>query len=284
MDFAALQGILPSQHIRRLLDLGHVFGAFPEHIKAASLELAITDEIYRMKGSYTPKPGERIRGLLKEGGMYQGDINNPLETGVTYLVRLHETLVLPESVQAESAPLYDTWISGAHTSLLCDGNSTRNSVASNFAGELWLEVTPQTSLLWLKPGDRLHELFFFTKKIALSSKEYFAAHAESPLLLDQEEHPVFAHMRDRAVMLTADLVPQADGTMSIAAHASAPVPLKERFRVSAGYVARMGPNGPLFQPEVQNSPPKTLCRPEPISRIIRDGQPVTSLRYYKLAQ
>src|SRR5690349_19147877 len=93
-------GAIPYQTIQDMLQAGYVTGASETHIQPSSLDLTVTDEVYRMRGSYLPKPGEPIRDIIKRGSLYKASLEYPLERGGIYLIKLAETLKLPSEIYA----------------------------------------------------------------------------------------------------------------------------------------------------------------------------------------
>jgi len=102
------RGVLPMQMIAGMMDAGLVAGC-RERIRPGSLDLAIGGEVYRVEGSFLPRPGELVCDILSDDlfdglGARRHELSAPLERNVTYLARLAETLTLPASVYAYCNP------------------------------------------------------------------------------------------------------------------------------------------------------------------------------------
>src|SRR3989338_11048300 len=92
------KGALPMQHIRKLMQEGQILYAKEEHIQPSSLDLSISEEIYRMRGSFLPCKQESIRDIIKEGTLFSTSLEHPLELNGIYLVRLNESLSLNQQI------------------------------------------------------------------------------------------------------------------------------------------------------------------------------------------
>ena len=92
------QGAFPSQYIRKMIEEGQIMGAEADAIQPASMDLTISDEIYRMKGVFLPRTGEKITDIIKDGTLYKYNLDNPLECGAIYLIRVNEKFKLNEDV------------------------------------------------------------------------------------------------------------------------------------------------------------------------------------------
>ncbi len=210
MDFSTLSGALAYQHIRSLIDARHIFGASPTHLQPSSLDLSLSQEIYRMRGSYLPRTGERVRTLIKEGSLYETSFNEPLELNSIYLVRLNETLVLPPSIYAFTNNKSSTGRVNLQTRLLLDGVSAFDSIPAGYTGELWLEIIPKSFPVKLCPGERLNQIRFFASDTRLSTEEHLQFHAEEGFLFDAQQKKVFSpqHARASGITMSIDLTSQ----------------------------------------------------------------------------
>jgi deoxycytidine triphosphate deaminase len=94
------QGALPYQLIREMLSAGYVQGGSIENIQPASIDLTITDKIYRMRGSYLPRAGESIASVVAQGALFPHHPDRPLEKDGIYLIELAEKVALPPGIHA----------------------------------------------------------------------------------------------------------------------------------------------------------------------------------------
>jgi dCTP deaminase len=179
---AAVGGTLAYQHIDSLLTHGHILGAQKEHIQPSSVDLSISDDVYRMKGTFLPRPQERIRDLIEHGSLYKTSLEHPLELNCVYLIRLNESLALPDRIFGRTNNKSSTGRVNLQTRLMIDGVSSFDFVPRGYHGDLWLEVIPKSFPIKLRAGERLNQLRFFTEDTILSEREYREAYQQYGLL------------------------------------------------------------------------------------------------------
>jgi dCTP deaminase len=208
MDFLDLSGALAIQHLRLLLREGHILNAQEERLQPSSLDLSISDEIYRMKGTFLPRPTERIRDILAEGVLFPTSLGQPLELSGIYLIRLNETLALPKNISAYMNNKSSSGRVNLQTRLLVDCASAFNTVPRGYAGELWLEVTPKSFPIKLQPGERLSQMRFFASDSRLTPDEYKRFSLEYGLLRNSlgEAIPLPPGQVRRGLSMSVDLV------------------------------------------------------------------------------
>lgn len=175
-------GTLAYQHILSLVDQGFVLGAKKEHIQPSSVDLSISDEVYRMKGTFLPHPQERVRDLISHGSLYRTSLDHPLELNCVYLIKLNESLALPDRVFARTNNKSSTGRVNLQTRLVIDGVSSFDFVPRGYHGELWLEIIPKSFPIKLAAGERLNQLRFFTEDTILNEQEYRDAYQQYGLL------------------------------------------------------------------------------------------------------
>lgn len=175
-------GAFPSQRIVKMIDAGHVIGADASRIQPSSLDLTISDEIYKMKGVFLPRAGESISDLLREGSLFSWDLSKPLECQGIYLIRLNETLALPPSVYARTNNKSSTGRVNLQARLLADGISRFDQLPRGYRGHLWLLLIPRSFSVKLTPGDALNQIRFFNTDATLSRTDLEALYLEDPLL------------------------------------------------------------------------------------------------------
>lgn len=204
---ATKSGAIPFQIIRELIDAGYVRGANSAHIQPASLDLTITDEIYRLRGSYLPRPGERVEDLVKHGTLFRHTPDRPLEIDGIYLIRLNETLALPPGIHATTSNKSSTGRINLRGRLLADGVSRFDEVPAGYQGSLWIEVVPKSFPILLHPGDRLNQMRFFHGDARLGALEHQMAYDRFRLLRDQNGQfiPAGREAVERGITMTVDL-------------------------------------------------------------------------------
>lgn len=205
------EGAFPSQFIKQMLSDGFIRNAFKENIRPASLDLTISETIFRVEGVFLPQLNEKIKNLLKEIGHSPHNLNYPLEPGVTYLSLLNEKILTPKNIYGYSNPKSTTGRTDVHVRMLADGTSRYDAVPNNFKGDLWLEIQPKSFPIKLSPNASLAQLRFFNKDTRFTESELqIALNRDKLLWLPSKNHPLNYNEikikdNDGSVILTLDL-------------------------------------------------------------------------------
>ena len=83
-----------------------------------------------------------------------------LETGCVYLVPLQERLNLPSDIAARANPKSSTGRIDVFTRLVTDCGHAFDDVPAGYDGPLYLEISPRTFPVKVRPGDRLAQIRF----------------------------------------------------------------------------------------------------------------------------
>jgi dCTP deaminase len=209
-DLKNQRGAFPIQMISQLMSQGMVRGAEAKNLNPASLDLSLSEEIFRLDGLFQPRPTETVREILNEIKPSAHNFDYPLERNVTYLVRLQETFAFPEDIYAYCNPKSTTGRNGIQVRIVADRVSRYDSLPNGFNGEAWLSITPKSYPIKLSPGDTLAQARFFNEDTCLTEATLPAIFEEKKLLWDKEGNPFsYGGIRikdnDGAVILTLDL-------------------------------------------------------------------------------
>ncbi|MEO5928105.1 MAG: 2'-deoxycytidine 5'-triphosphate deaminase [Patescibacteria group bacterium] len=200
-------GAIPFQLVREMMASGYIRDADPNAIQPSSLDLTVTNEVYRLRGSYLPRPGERVEDIAKHASLYKTNLDLPLEIGGVYLVRLQESLELPLSIRASSSNKSSSGRIDLRSRLLADGVARYDSIPAGYIGSLWLEIVPMSFPVKLYPGDRVNQIRFFHGEPRLSSLEHRMMYDRYRLLRDrvgETIRPTDEVVRD-GITMTIDL-------------------------------------------------------------------------------
>lgn len=203
------QGALPSQTLRELIESGCIQHARKEYISPASLDLTLSEEIYKIDGLFLPKKGESIRDMLTDMGAHKVSFSDPLQTDHIYLVRLEEVLDLPSSVYGYCNPKSSTGRLDIHVRILADGVPRYDSITpKGFAGELWLAINPKSFSVLLEPGISLSQLRLFNADTRFSELDLEMAMKQYDLMWNRDGERIEydrlgAHDGDGALILSA---------------------------------------------------------------------------------
>lgn len=202
-------GALPAQTIKKLIQQDCIKGALDEHVSPASLDLTLSAEMYAIRGLILPKAGETIRDLLPLMEAQPTDIKQPVACGQMYLVRLNETLALPQHVYGYCNPKSSAGRLDMHVRVLADGVPRYDSVTpQGFSGELWVAIATQSFSIQLHIGTPLTQLRLFTGDSQFSELDLQAALKDGLVWHPTEDRPLgyselVTNDKDATVMLTA---------------------------------------------------------------------------------
>lgn len=157
-------GVLPIQTLKRFFEAGYIKGISTAYINPASIDLPLSDEAYRLEGTFLPLPGETVRENLKSRliNAKPHGLDNPLESGVLYIIRIEGKFSLPRSVYGYINPKSSTGRINLFCRAVADGVHYYDTVSpSGWHGELWVLVRPDSFPVKLSPGLALTQLRLF---------------------------------------------------------------------------------------------------------------------------
>ncbi|MEM1151130.1 MAG: 2'-deoxycytidine 5'-triphosphate deaminase [Pseudomonadota bacterium] len=162
---ADTSGVLADHQIEAMIAAGGLSAETPvdsAQIQPASLDLRLTDLVYRIRASFLPGKGRTIGKLLHGSDlqMHRMDITEGavLETGCVYLALLEERLALPGDIHGRANPKSSTGRLDVFTRLITDGGEAFDDVPAGYSGPLYVEISPRTFSILARRGDRLNQL------------------------------------------------------------------------------------------------------------------------------
>lgn len=194
-------GIIPHQLLAEMMELGYIKNAKSVVHNPAAFNLTLTDETYRLRGSYLPKPSEAIEDLIQRGALYKHPLDRPLEVSGVYLIRLAESLALPKSLRGSASSKVSMGSIHVSTRLLADRTPSADTIPAGYTGSLWLEIISHTFPLHIHPGDQLTQLRLIHGEPQFSGLEHRIL-AEKYSILSTED------ASDNGMPLTLDLLSQ----------------------------------------------------------------------------
>ena len=160
----AQHGVLSDREIKRAIQQGWISAGAPfldDQIQPASVDLRLGDIAYRLRASFLPGAGERVRDRL-DGDLVMHEIDlRPgavLETGCVYLVQVQEELALPAHIHGAANPKSSTGRVDVFTRLITDGAASFDHIAIGYQGPLWAEISPCTFSVLVRTGTRLSQV------------------------------------------------------------------------------------------------------------------------------
>jgi dCTP deaminase len=157
--------ILPSQHIRRMIQDAAISGASEmraDQIQPASLDLRLYKRAWRVTASFLPGAGVRVAARLKEIALCEIDLSPGavLETGCVYVAELQEYLALAPNVSALANPKSSTGRLDVFVRVITDFGTAFDKAPSGYDGPLYAVICPQTFPVMVRTGSRLAQLRF----------------------------------------------------------------------------------------------------------------------------
>lgn len=179
-------GVLPDVAIRSLIESGELSAEtpiLPEQVQPASVDLRLGTIAYRVRASFLPGPDKSVKQKLDELASHEIDLREGavLETGCVYIVPLLERLNVGSHLFISANPKSSTGRLDVFTRLICDNGSSFDTVPRAYNGRLYLEVSPKTFSILVRPGSRLNQLRFKSGSTVLSDAELVELHDRAPL-------------------------------------------------------------------------------------------------------
>ena len=159
--------VVPAQDIAGMLEAGQLKVDHPldaDQIQPASLDLRLGRTCYRMAASAIPGPARGIEDLasgpLLIDAMTLSDEGTRLEAGSTYIVECLEHLDLPPRMSAVVNPKSSSGRIDLFVRSLTDRASHFDRMPRGFKGRIYLEITPISFPVIVRPGSRLAQIRF----------------------------------------------------------------------------------------------------------------------------
>lgn len=205
------RGALPHQTIMKMIRAGFITGATEDNVRPASLDLSISEEIYKVEGIFQPRIGETVRTVLKKIKKEKFSLDKPLMPEQMYIARLNEKLSLPGSVYAYCNPKSTSGRVDMHVRLIADGAPRYDALSPGYKGELWISIVPKTFPLQLFEGISLNQLRFFNADTRLNELESEIAMKQHKLIwsIKNKKSHTYSELKikdgDGSIILTLDL-------------------------------------------------------------------------------
>ena len=173
------QGVLSDVELRELFKADAIRSSEPlddDQIQPASIDLRLAEDAYRLSASFLPGRDRSVVDVLQEPGiqMHRVELTNAgtvLETGCVFLVPLMERIRLPLNVGARANPKSSTGRIDVFTRLVTNRTATFDEAPSLYSGPLYLEISPRTFPILVRPGDRLAQLRLYRGKHKVTSEK-----------------------------------------------------------------------------------------------------------------
>jgi dCTP deaminase len=220
-------GILPSQHIRGLIQQRHLLASVdfePDQIQPASVDLRLGPVAYRVRASFLPNRTS-VRQRIEELDSHEMDLTRPavLERGGVYIVPLLESVSLPDLFWAKANPKSTTGRLDILTRLITDYGKQFDYVPIGYKGRLYLEIAPQTFSVMVRQGTRLSQLRFWRGTPLPSDTLLTRLHENEGVVYVNDDEPADA-LISKGLWIHVDLsAANASGVIGYRAKGHSPV-------------------------------------------------------------
>ena len=159
-----MDGILTHTQIDDLLARGAVCAERPfdpVQRQPTTLDLRLGTEALAIRSGFLPTGGtveDEVADLVEERlPLEQGGV---LRRGRVYLVRLLESLALPDALRARANPRSSTGRIDVFTRTVVDRHDRFDDIPEGYHGPVWLEVVPRSFDIRVRTGLRLNQTRF----------------------------------------------------------------------------------------------------------------------------
>ena len=185
-------GLLAGQQIRQLAAAGHIAADDALAVQPASLDLRLGPQAWRVRASFLPGQGRSVEACIAAQPSHELDLSRPavLETGTVTIVKLAESLALPQHIDAAANPKSSTGRVDVFTRVIADGARAFDVIEPGYTGPLYLEISPRSFPVRLQAGSRLSQIRFRHGQVRLDDEAHRRLHARTPLVFGGD--PTFA--------------------------------------------------------------------------------------------
>ncbi len=164
-EHAFYKSVLPSQNIRELLDKKQIFSNLnfeKDQIQPSSIDLRLGSKAWRMRASFLPGTDKKVSSCISEFAMQEIDLSKGyiLEKGSVYLVKLQETLDLPENIEGIANAKSSTGRLDLFTRLISDYCNEFDRVIKGYNGPLYAEIAPNSFSVLAQQNIKLNQIRF----------------------------------------------------------------------------------------------------------------------------
>ncbi|MEN0041510.1 MAG: 2'-deoxycytidine 5'-triphosphate deaminase [Pseudomonadota bacterium] len=204
---SSVPGILSDRQIGDLFSAGRLVSESSlddDQIQPASLDLRLGQKAWRVRASFLPGDmtvAEKLeRFALHEFSLDGGTV---LEVGCVYIVELQERAALPGQLSASTNPKSSTGSLDIFTRVLVDRARQFDMIAAGYEGPIYVEISPRTFPVLVRPGSRLSQIRFREGEALLGADELLKLH-EAETLVAGERHDIDARGIAMSIDLTGD--------------------------------------------------------------------------------
>ncbi len=179
-------GVSPNQNISEMIRNAQITATQPierGQVQPASLDLRLGGVAYRVRASFLAGRQRTVAERLNDFRMHEIDLTEGavLEKDCVYVVPLMESLSLPAHMSAAASAKSSIGRLDLLTRVITDFGDEFDRVPAGYAGQLYVEICPQSFSVIAKSGQMLNQIIFRTGKTVIDDDELRAIHAETPI-------------------------------------------------------------------------------------------------------
>ena len=131
-------------------------------LQPASLDLTLSNTCYRIKASFIPND-RPISKIISELMLAKIDLSKEflLERNCIYLCEINEKLKLPKEIKGKANPKSTTGRLDIFTRIITEHGSEYDFIDYNYKGKLYLEIIPQSFSIKIKNNISLNQIRFY---------------------------------------------------------------------------------------------------------------------------
>ena len=186
-----LFGAIPDHMLKQMILDGQITGAEEKHVNPASMNLPLSEEVWRIENFVLPQAGENIYDMIRN--QFHGrphDFSHPLERNVRYLIRLKSKLKTDPEIYGFCNPRSTTGRTFLSVNVVCDGVPRYDTIPKGFTGDMWLLIRNDIFSCLVLEDDELVQLRLFYSDARLSQENIIDLYKISPLLLSLDGQPI----------------------------------------------------------------------------------------------
>ena len=133
-------------------------------LQPASLDLTLSKKCYRIKASFIPND-KPISNIISELLLAKIDLKDEflLEKNCIYLCELNEKLRLPKNIKGKANTKSTTGRLDIFTRIITEHGTEYDFIDYNYKGKLFLEIIPQSFSIKIKKNTSLNQIRFYEK-------------------------------------------------------------------------------------------------------------------------
>src|SRR6266851_8906408 len=205
-------GILPSQLLRdaieRTREIRSLEPIADDQIQPASLDLRLGDIAHRVRASFLPGPDGTVTEKLRGLSLHTLDLREAavLEKDCVYIIPLLEHLALRYRTSGAANPKSSTGRLNVFARVITDHGTEFDAIKSNYAGPLYVELSPRSFSILVRRGSRLVQLRVRRGRPTSSNAALRRLHEEVGFDVVPPGSPIRQELLEGGLAVTVDVI------------------------------------------------------------------------------